>query len=123
MYPRIVITILVILLIIRTIQILSSEEEKQRKFVFLEIFKGPRLVYFLVTLAYFLLVKYVGFILMTIAYLIFMILFFYRLQEEKNPSRKTISIVSVTVICGVILLNYVFCDVLGVLLPVGLIGF
>ena len=65
MYPRIVIVFLLALLLIRSLQILRSPEEKAKKFVFLEMFKGPRLIYILTTLAYFLLVKPVGFILST----------------------------------------------------------
>lgn len=123
MYPRIVIIFLLVLLAIRTLQVLRSPEEKARKFVFLEMFKGPRLVYILTTLAYFLLVKPVGFILATIVYLIWSISYFYYLQEEKRPSGKVISIICAAVIPGVVILDYVFCKVLGVLLPAGIVGF
>lgn len=123
MYPRIVIIALMILLIIRTVQILRSDEEKKRKFIFFEMFQGSRLIYVLVTLAYFLLVKRVGFIIMTIVYLIGTILYFYTLQEEKKPSAKVVAIVVAAVIPSTILLDYLFCEILGVLLPAGLIGF
>lgn len=123
LYPRIVIICLLILLLIRTVQVLRSEEEKKRKFVFLEMFQGPRLIYILTTLAYFLLVTSIGFVLTTIAYLIWSILYFYCLQEKKRPSKKTAAIVVVSVIPSVIVLDYLFCNVLGVLLPAGIMGF
>ena len=123
LYPRIVIIFLLILLVIRTVQILRSNEEKQRKFVFFEMFQGSRLIYILTTLAYFLLVMRVGFVLTTIVYLIWSILFFYSLQEQKHPSRKITVIVVISAISGVILLDYLFCNVLGVLLPAGILGF
>lgn len=123
MYPRIVIIALMILLVIRSLQILRSPEEKQRKFIFFEMFQGPRLIYILATFAYFLLVKRIGFILCTIVYLIGMILYLCALQEQKRPSRKTAAIVAAAVIPSVAALDWLFCEVMGVLLPAGILGF
>ncbi len=123
MFPRIVIIFLFAFLIIRTVQILRSEEERKKKFVFLEMFNGSRLIYILSTLAYFLLVKPVGFIISSVIYLVIIILYFYKLQEGKWLSGKGSVIVVICVTAGVILLDYLFCRVLGVLLPRGILGF
>lgn len=123
MYPRIVIIALMILLVIRSLQILRSPEEKQRKFIFFEMFYGPRLIYILATFAYFLLVKRIGFILCTIVYLIGMILYLCTLQEQKRPSGKMAAFVAAAVIPSVVALDWLFCKVMGVLLPAGILGF
>lgn len=123
MYPRIVIIALLILLAIRSVQILQSPEENKRKFVFFEMFRGSRLIYILTTFAYFLLVKRIGFIVCTVVYLIGMILYFYTLQEQKHPSTKMVLIVAVAVIPSVVALDYLFCKLMGVLLPAGILGF
>ena len=123
MYPRIVIIALLFLLVIRSVQILRSPEEKKRKFVFFEMFRGSRLIYILTTFAYFLLVKRIGFIVCTVVYLIGMILYFYTLQEQKHPSAKVALIVVAAVIPSVVALDYLFCELMGVLLPTGILGF
>lgn len=123
LFPRAVVLFLLAFLLIRTLQILRSPEERARKFVFTEIFKGARLVYLLSTLAYFLLVKYVGFILTTVVYLAVMIVFFYKLQEGHLPSRRSTAVICVSSAAGAVLLDYLFCHLMGVLLPAGLLGF
>ena len=123
MYPRFVIIALMILLAVRTLQILKSPEEKHRKFIFFEMFHGPRLIYILTTLAYFLLVKRIGFIICTAIYLIGMILYLWALQEQKRPSRKMAAIVAAAVVPSVVALDWLFCEVMGVLLPAGILGF
>ncbi|MBR6084467.1 MAG: tripartite tricarboxylate transporter TctB family protein [Spirochaetales bacterium] len=121
-FPRIVITLFVILLAIRIIQIIATKETK-KKFAFLEIFKGPSLVYLVATTVYFLSCKAVGFILMTVVYLIGMILFCYKAAEGNLPSVKKIVIICVCVIIGVVAFAWLFSARLQVLLPKGILGF
>jgi len=121
-FPRIVITLFVVLLAIRIIQIIATKETK-KKFAFLEIFKGPSLVYLIATTVYFLSCKAVGFILMTIVYLIGMIIFCYRVSEGKFPSVLKTIIICVAVIVGVVAFAWLFSAKLQVLLPKGILGF
>lgn len=52
-----------------------------------------------------------------------MILYLWALQEQKRPSRKMAAIVAAAVIPSVVALDWLFCEVMGVLLPAGILGF
>ncbi len=123
MFPRVVVIIMCVLVAIRIIQILHTKKEDRKPFAFLEIFKGNTLVYVLSTTLYFVLAPTLGFIISSTIYMIGIIIFFHKIQYDKLPSIKKSVIISAITIAAIVGLNYVFSDVLNVLLPVGLIGF
>lgn len=121
-FPRIVIIVFMSLMLLRTIQVFVTKQTK-KKFNFIDIFKGPSLVYLLVTLVYFLVVKYVGFLVSTILYLLGMMFYCYRVSEGKYQSKKHFLIMSILVLVGVTAFDWLFASQLKVLLPKGILGF
>lgn len=121
MFPRIIVILLGFSLIVRIVQIVLKKETK-KPFAFVEMFKGSRLLYILATLAYMLLVRFVGYVPMTIVYLIFTILVF-RSQESDEPftaGRVALIVVTNSVVAvGVYLF---FTRIVDIRLPAGFIG-
>ena len=121
-FPRIVTIIFLCLMLLRTIQIFVTKQTK-KKFNFIEIFKGPSLVYLIVTLLYFLVVKYVGFLVSTILYLLGMMAYCYKVSEGKRQPKKHFVIMLILVVIGISAFDWLFVSQLKVLLPKGILGF
>lgn len=121
-FPRIVTIIFLALIFIRIMQVVITKQTK-KKFHFVEIFKGASLVYLISTAIYFMAVKYVGFIITTAIYLIWMILYCYKVSEGKKASKRFTSAVVVVVIIATIVFDWLFSSQLKVLLPEGFFGF
>jgi putative tricarboxylic transport membrane protein len=121
LFPRIMIVLLLFFLVIRFIAIIKTKREGRPKFVFIEIFQGPRLVYLLTTLAFIIVLNFLGFILSAILYLLILVNYFYYIQNDKKPSLKTEIVVVVCVIAGIVGLEYFFGDVLNIMLPEGIL--
>lgn len=121
-FPRIVTILFIALIFIRIIQVVVTKQTK-KEFHFVEIFKGASLVYLISTAIYFLTVKYVGFTITTAVYLIWMILYCYKVSEGRNASKRlTITVIGV-VIVSTLVFDWLFSSQLKVLLPKGLFGF
>ncbi len=123
LFPRIVIIMLFVALAARAFVVLRNDKEKAKKFTFFEMFMGNRLIFLLIFLAYILLVRPLGFLISTWAFMLITIPFLYKLQYGKRMSGKAIAIESAISIAGVFILYYVFSECFNVLLPAGLLGF
>lgn len=123
LFPKIMAVILLFFIIIKVITILKDKEKRNKKFNFLEIFKGIRFIYLITTIAYFALVTIVGFVLSSIIYLVGTMIYFAYYKEGKLPSKKSMAITASIVVVSVVALDFLFCRTMGIMLPVGLIGF
>lgn len=122
-FPQAVVGFLTLFVLIRVLQIIKTPKEKRGKFHFLEMFKGESLVYLIATLLVVILMRSLGFILTMSTYLIFLILFLHRRKRGSFASVKMTLIVVLGSIAGTVLIDYVFCDVMKVMIPRGIIGF
>jgi hypothetical protein len=123
LFPRAVIAVLLCCLAIRIVQVLQTPKEKRKPFAFLEIFKGPSMIFILATILSFVVMHWLGFIISMGLYVPSLMLYYYRLQYGKKPTKKLVAIVIIFSIGGIVLFDYLFCNMLHVLLPKGLIGF
>ncbi len=120
LFPRIVMLLLLFFMILRVVEIIRKKE-LHKKFAFIEIFEGSRLVYILSTLAYMISIRYMGYIITTAAYLIFTIIYFYKKEtgEDFKKIRLVLTIlINAALVTGV---YFIFSDVLNILLPEGII--
>lgn len=123
LFPRLVIIFLFVMIILRIMEILKVPKEERKEFHFVEIFKGSRLIFLVVTFAYYMLAVYLGFVISSIIYLIFMTSYFYKVKFEIWPSKRRFFTTSGSIVLSVVVIDYLFCEVLNVLLPIGIIGF
>ncbi len=122
LFPRVVVVLLLCFMAIRTVFVLRDKELREKTFIFLEIFKGPRLVYLLGTFTYILLIQPLGFVITTSLYLFGMSNFMYYKQKDSIMSMQRSSIIffsGLTVSLGMYLF---FTRVLSILLPQGILG-
>ncbi len=121
LFPRIIIILLLFFMLIRLISILRTKKEERKPFAFTEMFKGSRLVYLLLTIAYIAVLTQLGFIISSLLYLFILINYFYYLQNGRLPAVKTEMIIVISIVAGVLILNYFFGNVLNILLPKGIL--
>jgi len=120
MFPRIVVILLMFVIVIRVVQIIARKET-QNKFHFVEMFKGIRLLYVLVTLAYMLTLKRLGYLVATIPYLVFAVLF-YRAREVDDRLKPWTAVAIVALnVALVIGVYFFFTQVVNIRLPAGLL--
>jgi hypothetical protein len=122
LFPRLVIGLLFLFIIIRIIEILKTKKETRKPFVFTEIFKGPRLLFIIISIVAFILVSRLGFIITMSLYVPGMMIFFTYLNKKELPSKKEIIIMIFSCILFVVLFDYLFCTHLHVILPKGILG-
>jgi putative tricarboxylic transport membrane protein len=121
LFPRIIIVLLIAFMLIRAVIVLKDKDLKNAPFIFSEMFKGARLIYLLGTLSYILLIKKVGFVIMTTLYLFGMTLFLHYLQRDRHfPWKKTLIVLagSISIAVGIYL---IFTGTLNTLLPKGVL--
>ncbi|WP_010169066.1 tripartite tricarboxylate transporter TctB family protein [Candidatus Epulonipiscium viviparus] len=120
LFPRIVIIGLIVLLIIRTVIILKSQAEKDKQFIFLEIFVGRRLAFYLLFIAYALTITTLGFFISSSIFLAIAIPFLYKLQHGNFMNKKQIITTIVTSTISVYVLYFIFTNYFNVMLPSGI---
>lgn len=121
LFPRIIIGLLLFFMIIRVVIVLRDEEKRKKAFVFLEVFKGSRLVYLLGTILYVALIKQVGFVIMTIAYLTGMTHYLHYKQKDKCIPLIKSSIIFVITVAVAVGIYLFFTSVLNIRLPQGIL--
>ena len=123
LFPRIVIIILLLFIAIRMIMVSKSKEELGKKFHFLEIFQGSRLIFLLMFLGYAVLMKPLGFVISSSLFLIIAVTFLYKKQYGERITVKKGLILYPVILISVAVLYYIFVNKLNVLLPGGIINF
>ena len=123
LFPRIVIIILLLFIAIRIIMVSKSTEELGKKFHFLEIFQGSRLIFLLMFLGYAVLMKPLGFVISSSLFLIIAVTFLYKKQYGERITVKKGLILYPVILISVAVLYYIFVNKLNVLLPGGIINF
>ncbi len=123
LFPRIVIIILLVFIAMRIVMISKDKEEKEKKFHFLEMFQGSRLIFLFMFLGYALLMKPLGFVISSSLFLIIAVTFLYKKQYgERITVKKGLILYPAILIC-VAVLYYIFVNKLNVLLPGGILNF
>lgn len=122
LFPRLVIGLLFLFILIRIVEVLKTTKEDRKPFIFTEIFKGPRLLFIIISVIAFILVSRLGFIITMSLYVPGMMVFFTYLNKKALPSRKEIIVMIFSCIVFVILFDYLFCIHLHVILPKGILG-
>ena len=118
LFPRIVIILLLVFLMLRIIEILASKEKKE--FAGKELFAGSRCLFIGGLVLYVVLLKPLGYIIATVLFLAFVVNRFYRVEKGLMGSAAQIAIRNVLMIVFVLAMNWVFGTVLSVNLPAGL---
>lgn len=119
LWPRIIIIFMAVFLVIRIVQVLR--DKNRAKFVFTELFKGPRLFFLVALAAYMILFKFLGYIVCTIAFLFVVVNMFYKWTNDSWGNMKSIIVRNVLCVVFVLALYFFFTDVVHILLPVGTI--
>lgn len=117
MFPRAVIIFTLIFIAVRFIMVLKTKEKKD--FVFLELFRGMRLFFFASIVIFIIALKYLGYLVSTIAFLLVTLNFLYYKTRDNMGSVKSIIIRNVLAIMLVFALRYFFVEIVNVILPTG----
>lgn len=117
MWPRIIIAFLMIFVIIRFIQVVRTK--KKEEFVFLELFRGPRLFLLAALVVYIIAFKPVGYILSTSLFLLVVVNVFYKWTKGNLGTVKSIVVRNVLLIAFVVALYFFFAEIVNIPLPVG----
>lgn len=121
LFPRIVVILFLFFMAIRTVIVLRDGEARKKAFVFLEIFKGDRLIFLLGIIGYIALVKPVGFVIATSLFLAGMSNFLYFKQRDSLMTLKR-NIIGISAGIAISLGMYLFFTrVLSILLPQGVL--
>ncbi|NQT58035.1 MAG: tripartite tricarboxylate transporter TctB family protein [Bacteroidetes bacterium] len=121
LFPRIVIILLIIFMVIRAVIVMKDKELFKKQFVFTEIFKGSRLIYLLLTLAYILLIKQIGFVIMTAAYMYGLTQYLYYIQQDHMMTVKRNLITALGALAVTLGVYFLFSDALNIRLPLGIL--
>lgn len=119
-FPRIVIALLVIAVVIRLITVLR--EKKHEHFVFIELFTGKRLFFFLSLILYIVTFKFLGYILSTCLFLMITCNYFYYVVKENKGSLRSIVLRNTFVVVFSVGMYFFFGNVLHIMLPAGILG-
>lgn len=118
-FPRAVIIILAIFVVIRIIQIISSREK--RHFQFFEVFKGSTGVFFFSLLFYIVLMKPLGYLIDTLLFGLFLTNYLYYIKHGNKGRTKDIVLQNLIIVIVAIGLHLFFYRYLHILLPKGLL--
>ncbi len=120
LFPRIVLAILAIAIIIRLISVLR--EKKHEHFVFIELFTGNRLFFFLSLILYIVTFKFLGYILSTCLFLMITCNYFYYVVKGNKGSVKSIAVRNIGIVVFAVVMYVFFANVLHIMLPAGILG-
>ena len=119
-FPQIVLVFLFVLVLIRIVMVLRQKERPP--FVFLELFKGMRLFFFLSLVCYIVAIDFLGYILSSILFFAVTVNFFYYKAKGTWGSVKSIALRNGLILVFVFSLNAFFSGILKVMLPPGIWG-
>lgn len=120
LFPRIVLAILAIAVIIRLISVLR--EKKHEHFVFIELFTGKRLFFFLSLILYIVTFRFLGYILSTCLFLMITCNYFYYVVKENKGTLRSIVLRNAFVVVFSVGMYFFFGNVLHIMLPAGILG-
>lgn len=120
MFPQIILGFIAGLILIRMAAIIIGK--KKTPFVFLEIFRGPRLFFISTLLACILAMRWLGFMIAVSAFLVSNVNFNYRAVRGNFGGAKAVIARSVPMAALVVALYFIFTKALTVLLPAGILG-
>lgn len=120
MFPRVVIIVLALLIVIRIIQIIKNKELKVH-FVFFELLKGSTGIFLLSLVAYIFLFSILGYVVATILYLVLTITYCYYKKYGNIGSAKAVIIRVALSVAGTLVLYWFFTSVLLVRMPAGIL--
>lgn len=118
-YPKMILTVFLILAVIRIVQIITTKEKA--KFVFTELFVGTRGVFWISFVAYVLVVKTIGYHIATSVFLIGMTEYFYYKKTNSFGTGRQIFLRSVGLVGFVAAMYWFFAATMNVLLPRGIL--
>lgn len=123
LFPRLILIFLMVVIGVRIIKLLLLIKNKENEdFVFVEMFKGTRLIYVGGLTLYVVLMPILGYILSTIVFMVGMMNIFYYNVHKSLGTLKAIIIRNILAILLVIAVNIFFKNILGVYLPSGFFG-
>lgn len=122
-FPQSIVGFLTFFVLIRIISILRTGKQERSHFHFAELFHGACFVYLVVTLLAIVLMRLLGFIIDMSLYLSFLILYLYEKQTDRAASLKWKILVCMFSVAGSVLIDYLFCAVMKVVIPKGILGF
>lgn len=117
LFPRVVLGLLILLLVLRIIQILCSKEKEP--FIFERLFKGSPGIFLLSIFLYILLFSVLGYILATFLYAVAAITYCYKKKYGNFGTVKSILVRIAVSAAGTLLLYWFFSDILVVRMPMG----
>ncbi len=117
-FPRMIITALVVFITIRLIQIFLEKHKKP--FVLRELFVKERGFFYFSLFLYIACFNFLGYIVSTILFLLTTTTIFFKFTHGSYGSKKQIAVRSILVVCFVVLMNAFFVDVINILLPRGI---
>lgn len=121
LFPRIIIILFLICVIVRIFQILRMKDKTE--FIWKNIFKKGRLEFVIALIVYALILAPLGYIISTSLFLLFSVNLFYYLGYDNFGSAKQIVLRSSTLIIFTVALYFVFSNILMVGLPAGILNF
>jgi hypothetical protein len=119
-YPRMIIICLFIFIALRLIQKIAEKDWK--KFVFFNLFRGRRGVFFFAFLLYVLLMPFLGYLIGTTVYLLFTSAYLTFLKEGSLKNRKRLALRSLLFLALVGGIHWFFVTFLNVSVPSGLLS-
>ncbi len=120
LFPRIVIILLAVCILLRIIQILKQKEKKE--FVWKSLFTRGRMEFVAALVVYVLCLKPVGYLISTALFLIFVVNRFYRIEYNGWGTARGVIVRNAALIAFTIAIYLVFHRLLGVSLPRGVFG-
>lgn len=121
LFPRFVIAFMLIFVVIRVVQVLMKKEKDH--FVFLELFTGIRLFFFLSFVIYVLILNWLGYFFSSILFLAITTNYFSYKTNDTFGTTKAIVLRNGALILFVFMMHYFFDRILHIALPRGWVGF
>ena len=120
LFPRVVIIVLGVLLIIRVVQIIVNKETKKH-FVFKELFSGSTGIFLLFIIFYILLFPVLGYVFATFLFSVSATTYSFYQKNGTIGTLNQLLIRTVVSLVGTLILYYFFSKVLFVRMPAGLL--
>ena len=119
LFPRYILILLSVCIVLLIIQLIWQKRGKT--FVFFEVFKHERGVFFWTLVAYLFLLNPIGFLAATILYLLFIVNYLARLYKGTLGSIKEIIVRSTISLAVALSVTYLFSEIFRIILPTGTI--
>ena len=119
LFPRIIGAALFISCLILFVKLLVTKKYKDRKFVFLDLFKDSRGVFLAAAWVLAILINYLGFLISVSIYLLFTIHYMLFKTNGTLGGGKRIALRSICIVASVWAIEVLFIDAFKIMLPVG----